>query len=139
MLNKMNVLSLPEWVTYAKARASFAQVGNDMDPYQLYDSYEIGSDQWGNTTAKPGDTKYDATVRSELISSWEAGLEMKFLNNRLGFDLAWYKSNAKRQLMKIPMNEMSGYAKKIINAGNIQNTGVELMVYARPIETADFS
>lgn len=138
MLNKMNK-PLPEWVTYAKARASFAQVGNDMDPYQLYDSYEIGSDQWGNTTAKPGETKYDATVRSELISSWEAGLEMKFLNNRLGFDLAWYKSNAKRQLMKIPMNEMSGYKNKIINAGNIQNTGVELMVYARPIETADFS
>ena len=98
-----------------------------------------GSDQWGNTTAKPSDTKYDSTVRSELISSWEAGLEMKFLNNRLGFDIAWYKSNAKRQLMKIPVNEMSGYKNKIINAGNIQNTGIELMINARPVETATFS
>ena len=138
MMNKFNK-PLPEWITYAKARASFAQVGNDMDPYQLYDSYTIGSDQWGNTTAKPGDTKYDATVRSELISSWEAGLEMKFFNNRLGFDFAWYKSNAKRQLMKIPVNEMSGYKNRIINAGNIQNTGVELMINARPVETATFS
>ncbi len=138
MMNKFNK-PLPEWITYAKARASFAQVGNDMDPYQLYDSCEIGSDVWGNTTAKPGDTKYDATVRSELISSWEAGLEMKFFNNRLGFDLAWYKSNAKRQLMKIPVNEMSGYKNKIINAGNIQNEGVELMINARPVETANFS
>ena len=138
MMNKFNK-PLPEWVTYAKARASFAQVGNDMDPYQLYDSYEIGSDQWGNTTAKPGETKYDSTVRSELISSWEAGLEMKFLNNRLGFDIAWYKSNAKRQLMKIPVNEMSGYKNKIINAGNIQNTGIELMINARPVETELFS
>lgn len=138
MMNKFNK-PLPEWVTYAKARASFAQVGNDMDPYQLYNSYEIGSDQWGNTTAKPGETKYDSTVRSELISSWEAGLEMKFLNNRLGFDIAWYKSNAKRQLMKIPVNEMSGYKYKIINAGNIQNTGIELMINARPVETESFS
>lgn len=138
MLNKIEK-PLPEWVTYAKARASFAQVGNDMDPYQLYDFYEVGSDVWGNTTAKPGKTKYDATVRSELITSWEAGLEMKFLNNRLGFDLAWYKSNAKRQLMKIPMNEMSGYENKIINAGNIQNSGIELMINARPVETVDFS
>lgn len=138
MMNKFDK-PLPEWVTYAKARASFAQVGNDMDPYQLYDSYEIGSDQWGNTTAKPGETKYDSTVRSELISSWEAGLEMKFLNNRLGFDFAWYKSNAKRQLMKIPVNEMSGYKNKIINAGNIQNTGIELMINARPVETESFS
>ena len=138
MLNKIEK-PLPEWVTYAKARASFAQVGNDMDPYQLYNSCEIGSDRWGNTTAKPGDTKYDATVRSELISSWEAGLEMKFFNNRLGFDLAWYKSNAERQLMKVPMNEMSGFKNKIINAGNIQNSGIELMINARPVETADFS
>lgn len=138
MMSRFNK-PLPEWITYAKARASFAQVGNDMDAYQLYDSYSIGSDPFGNTTAKPGDTKYDSTVRSELITSWEAGLEMKFFNNRLGFDFAWYKSNAKRQLMKIPMNEMSGYKNKIINAGNIQNTGVELMIYARPVETATFS
>ena len=138
MMNKFNK-PLPEWVTYAKARASFAQVGNDMDPYQLYDSYEIGSDQWGNTTAKPGETKYDSTVRSELISSWEAGVELKFFNNRLGFDFAWYKSNAKRQLMDIPMDYMSGYKARKINAGNIQNTGVELMINARPIETKDFS
>ena len=64
---------------------------------------------------------------------------MKFLNNRLGFDFAWYKSNAKRQLMKIPVNEMSGYKNKIINAGNIQNTGIELMINARPVETESFS
>lgn len=138
MMNKIGK-TMPSWISYAKARASFAQVGNDMDPYQLYDSYQIGSDTWGNTTARPGDTKFDASVRSEQITSWEAGLEMNFLNNRLGFDIAWYKSNAKRQLMKIPINEMSGYTSKMINAGNIENTGIELMVNARPIETGGFS
>ena len=74
-----------------------------------------------------------------MISSWEAGVELKFFNNRLGFDFAWYKSNAKRQLMDIPMDYMSGYKARKINAGNIQNTGVELMINARPIETKDFS
>lgn len=138
MLNKMNK-PLPEWITYAKARASFAQVGNDLDPYKLYNYFEIGSDPDGNTTAKPGETYYDENVKSELITSWEAGLEMKFLNNRLGFDLAWYKSNAKNQLLAIPVNNLSGYKYKMINAGNIQNQGVELMVYARPVETAEFS
>ena len=138
MLNKMNK-PLPEWVTYAKARASFAQVGNDLDPYKLYNYFEIGSDPNGDTTAKPGETYFDENVKSELITSWEAGLEMKFLNNRLGFDLAWYKSNAKNQLLSIPVNNLSGYKYKMINAGNIQNQGVELMVYARPIETAEFS
>ena len=93
---------MPEWFTYAKARASFAQVGNDMDAYQLYNTYSIGSDPNGNTTAGQGKTKYDADVRSELITSWEAGAELKFFNNRLGVDFAWYKTNAKRQLMNIP-------------------------------------
>ena len=89
--------------------------------YQLYNYYEISSDPNGNTTGKPLETYYDSTVQSELISSWEAGLELKFFNNRLGFDVAWYKSNAKRQLMNIPMDNMSGYKSRKINAGNIQN------------------
>lgn len=130
---------MPEWFTYAKARASFAQVGNDMDAYQLYNTYSIGSDPNGNTTAGQGKTKYDADVRSELITSWEAGAELKFFNNRLGVDFAWYKTNAKRQLMNIPLNNLSGYDNMKVNAGNIQNTGIEIMLNARPIETAQFS
>ena len=107
-----------------------------MDAYQLYNTYSIGSDPEGNTTVNTKGTLYDENVRSELISSWEAGLELKFLNNRLGVDFAWYKSNARRQLLNLPMDPLSGYSNKKINAGDIQNTGIELMVNARPIETS---
>lgn len=137
MVNKIGK-TMPEWFTYAKVRASFAQVGNDMDPYQLYDTYTISS-IGGQPTADQGKIKYDADVRSELITSWEAGTELKFFNNRLGIDFAWYKTNAKRQLMNIPMNNLSGYESMKINAGNIQNTGVEFMLNARPVETKDFT
>lgn len=137
MVNKIGK-TMPEWFTYAKVRASFAQVGNDMDPYQLYDTYTISS-IGGQPTADQGKIKYDADVRSELITSWEAGTELKFFNNRFGIDFAWYKTNAKRQLMNIPMNNLSGYESMKINAGNIQNTGIELMLNARPVETKDFS
>ena len=64
---------------------------------------------------------------------------MKFFNNRLGVDVAWYKSNARRQLLNIPMNNFSGYESMKVNAGDIQNTGLEIMLNARPIETKDFS
>lgn len=137
MVNKIGK-TMPEWFTYAKVRASFAQVGNDMDPYQLYDTYTISS-IGGQPTADQGKIKYAADVRSELITSWEAGTELKFFNNRFGIDFAWYKTNAKRQLMNIPMNNLSGYESMKINAGNIQNTGIELMLNARPVETKDFS
>lgn len=137
MVNKIGK-TMPEWFTYAKVRASFAQVGNDMDPYQLYDTYTISS-IGGQPTADQGKIKYDADVRSELITSWEVGTELKFFNNRFGIDFAWYKTNAKRQLMNIPMNNLSGYESMKINAGNIQNAGIELMLNARPVETKDFS
>ncbi len=121
---------LPSWISFAKARVSYAEVGNDLSPYQLYNTYWIDKDPNGNTTAGLGKTLFDSSVRSELIKSYEAGVEAKFFNNRLGFDLAWYKSNATRQLINLPMDPMSGYESKKINAGNIQNTGLELEMYA---------
>ena len=131
---------MPSWFTYAKARVSYAEVGNDMDPYQLYNQYSIGSDgATGGITASSGGTKYDANVKSELIKSWEAGAEVRFFNNRLGLDFTWYKSNATRQLMNIPLNSLAGYNNMKINAGNIQNQGIEIMLNATPIQTKDFT
>ena len=138
MVSKMGK-ELPSWFTFGKLRASYAQVGNDMDPYQLYNLYSTGTDSHAGTTASSGATKYDATVRNELIKSWEVGAELKFLDNRLGIDFAWYKSNATNQLMNIPINSLSGYSSKKINAGNIQNQGVEIMLNATPIRSNSFT
>lgn len=108
--------------------------------YQLYNTYSIGSDGFtGGVTGNTGGTLYNDRVRSELISSWEAGLEVRFFNNRLGFDFAWYKSNARRQLLNMPMNSLSGYSQYKINAGDIQNTGIEIMLNATPVQTRDFT
>ncbi len=138
MINKHGK-GMPEWFTYAKARISYAEVGNDMDPYQLYNTYSIGSDPNGNkTTTIPG-TLYNTDVKNELISSWEAGAEIRFFNNRLGLDFTWYKSNAKNQLLDLPMNSLSGYTGRKINAGNIQNSGIEIMLNATPVQSNDFN
>lgn len=117
---------MPEWFTFAKVRASFAEVGNDLDPYQLYNNFTVGKDENGNTTAAPGNVLFDSSVRSELIKSWEAGFDVRFFNNRLGLDAAWYKTNATRQLLNLPMDPFSGYSSRKVNAGNIQNEGVEV-------------
>lgn len=140
MMNKLEK-NMPSWLTYAKVRASFAQVGNDLDPYQLYNLYQINTNgsTGGIMAETSGSVLYNEDVRSELISSWEAGAEVRFFNNRLGLDVAWYKSNAKRQLLNIPMNRLSGYESMKVNAGNIQNTGLEIMLNATPIQTKEFT
>lgn len=134
-----NGSTLPSWLTYGKLRGSFASVGNDMEPYQLINTYTIGKDPNGNTTATRNDVLYDSNVRNELIKSYEAGLEMRFFNSRLGFDFAVYKSNATRQLINLPMDGLSGYTARKINAGDIQNKGLELMVDGKIIQSDGFN
>jgi len=129
MFTKMGK-TLPTWLSFAKLRASYATVGNDLGAYQLYNTYNIGKDPNGNTTASRNGTLFDENVVNELIKSFEAGAEMRFLNGRFGFDVSFYKSNATNQLIDLPLDPLSGYSSKKINAGNIQNKGVELMVDA---------
>ena len=85
--------SMPDWFSFAKVRASFAEVGNDLDPYQLYNVYTISKDANGNSMASAGSTLFDSSVKSELIKSWEVGADLRFFNNRFGIDAAWYKTN----------------------------------------------
>lgn len=136
MLNRMNV-GTPKWFTYGKLRASYAEVGNDLEPYQLYNTYKIGQSPDTQPTASQNDILFDSNVRSELIKSWEIGAELRLLDNRIGIDLSWYKSNATRQLLNLPVDNLSGYKFRKINAGNIQNMGWEVMLTARPIELAN--
>ena len=66
--------SMPDWFSFAKVRASFAEVGNDLDPYQLYNVYTISKDANGNSNGfLPEVTLFDSSVKSELIKSWEVG------------------------------------------------------------------
>ena len=137
MLNK--VASTPEWLSFAKVRASYAEVGNDMDPYQLYNVYTMGTDARAN--AKPvinsQSVLYNADVKNELIRSWEAGFDVRFFDSRLGLDVSWYKTNAVNQLINLPIAAV-GYSSKKINAGNIQNSGWEVVLNAEPVRTRDF-
>jgi TonB-linked SusC/RagA family outer membrane protein len=122
--------SLPAWLSYGKLRASYAEVGNGLPPYQLYNTYWIGKDPNGNTTAGRNPELYNPGVKSELIKAIEAGLEARFFDNRIGLDLTIYKSNATNQLIVLPMDPLSGYIGRIINAGDIQNKGIEVMLNA---------
>jgi hypothetical protein len=121
----------PGWLTYAKVRASAARAGNDMKPYQLYNTYTINRDPLGSTTASPGTVLYNPNVVNELMKSYEAGLEARFFDNRFGLDVTVYKSNSTNQLINLPMDPLSGYQYKKINAGDVQNKGIEVVLDAR--------
>ena len=116
---------MPEWFSFAKVRASWAQVGNDTDAYTINTAYNLyGID---NTVGlQVPDTYYSTDLKPERKSSWEIGVDFRFLSNRIGIDATYYKENTKNQIMKISVPSESGLSYQLINAGNIQNQGVEL-------------
>ncbi len=133
VLSDMLKSSMPAWLTFAKVRASYAQVGNDTDPYQLNPEFNF-STGGANGYASRGETQPAANLKPEITASKEVGADIRFFENRLGFDLTWYLTNSKNQLLSVNIPIASGYSSKFINAGNIQNKGVELTVNATPVK-----
>ncbi len=129
---------MPEWISFAKLRASWAQVGNDTDAYTINTAYNLyGID---NTVGlQVPDTYYSTNLKPERKNSWEVGVDLRFLKNRIGIDATYYKENTKNQIMKISVPSESGLSYQLINAGNIQNQGVEIALNTTPIETKDWT
>ena len=135
------LLKLGDKLPYGKVRMSWAQVGSDTDPYQLglvytkskfaYPGYTIG--YISNGTIPNKDLKPTKT------NSFEMGLELKFLKNRIGLDFTYYSQLSKNQIMGMASSSTSGYGYRLINAGEIENKGVEIALNTRPIQTKDFS
>ena len=128
---------LPSWLTFGKIRGSYAEVGNDLGPFSLYNAFSIGNDPFGNTTASSNNGLRNPDIVNELIESIEFGLEARFLDNRVGLDFTWYKSNATNQIIDLPLDPFSGFNSKKINAGDIQNKGIELTVKAKILDNTD--
>ena len=134
--------SKPEWITFAKLRASWAQVGNDMAPYKLTSGYSLGTIQTSNGNIYTNDLSsseiVDLNLKPERKNSWEVGLDFRVLNNRIGLDVTYYKENTKDQIMGIEVPGVSGISKKLVNAGNIQNSGVEIALNTTPFKNKDW-
>lgn len=126
-------LKLPAWVSYGKLRASYTQVGNDPDPYLLQQLYPFGLGA-GKGFISRSPIKMIPELKPELTKSYETGLDMKFFANRLGFDLTLYKSNTINQLLTLGLPMASGYSRQYINAGNIENRGIEVQLTASPLK-----
>ena len=139
-------------ISFGKVRAAYGWTGNDADPYQIYptfipgtsdipgypslddltfplngvNSYEI-SNQLGNPALKP-----------EITKEIELGLDMRFFNNRFGFDVAVYDKTTEGLITTLPTDPSSGYTSQITNLGDVNNKGIEITLNLTPVKTKDF-
>lgn len=135
-------LALPEFISFAKLRASYAIVGNDTDPYRLSTGFvadNFNQNQGLNMFRFENNTAVSVNLKPEKKYSFETGIDIRFFKNRLALDVAYYKDNNKNQIISLPVPSESGIDNQLINAGNLQNQGVEASLNIRIIDKPDFS
>lgn len=130
-----DLLQLPKAISFAKTRLSFAQVGNDTDPYQ--DRKYYGNSPFPSSASVPT-LLHNIDFKPEISSSFEAGIDFRFLQNRITLDATWYHNITKNQILQAPVDPTSGYSQAILNGGKIRNRGLELVVSAKPVVSKSF-
>ncbi|AIZ40290.1 SusC/RagA family TonB-linked outer membrane protein [Cellulophaga baltica] len=125
-------------ISFGKLRVNYAEVGNDASFDYLQDSFVINT-PIGTSSTSVSNTKKKIDLKPERTQSFEAGIEMRFVNNRLGFDVAYYKTNSVDQIFGVPVSTSTGFSNKILNAGEIENSGVEVSLTAMPVKTDNFN
>ncbi len=131
ILSDMLAISAP-WLDFWKLRTSFAQVGNDTDPYQTNPYY--------NYSTLPGgvglpETLPNTDLKPEITSSFELGTELKLFKDRLNIDFTWYSAESENQILRSPLSISTGYAAQVMNAGKITNRGWEALLRVTPVKS----
>ncbi len=129
------MLSMPASVSLAKIRGSYARVGNDVPAYVTNPLNSIGPDG----TIIYNDEAPFTDLKPEISSSIEFGADLGLLNNRLKLSLTWYKTNTTNQYFRIATSNASGYSFRYINAGNIENRGIEALLNYQFIRSESFN
>lgn len=125
-------------LSFGKARFSLAQVGNDADPYQLAQTYRAGT-SWNGSVPEFAEntTIANSSLKPEITTGLEAGLDLRLFKGKVNLDLTYYEQSTKNQILGVEISKASGYNTRILNAGQITNTGVEITVSGTPIKLSN--
>ncbi|GAB3415714.1 SusC/RagA family TonB-linked outer membrane protein [Niabella aquatica] len=135
-------LNMPEWVSFAKLRASWAQVGSDTDPFFINKGYSVDKIELENGVfafTNGIDPVYvNKDIKPEKKNSFEIGADLRFLKERLGIDISYYNDIIRNQIGTIPIDPIVGISNLITNIGTLRNRGIELNINATPVRTSNF-
>ena len=134
-----NLTELPKSISFAKLRASVAQVGNDTNPYQTSGAFVSQTAFNGQPTFSNQDFIPNANLKPEITTSYEFGADLRFFKDRLHVDFTYYNATTKDQIISLPIPISSGYNQQVVNGGKVNTTGVEIILGGTPIRNENFS
>ncbi|MFC7358059.1 SusC/RagA family TonB-linked outer membrane protein [Jejudonia soesokkakensis] len=133
-----NVVDLPKEVSFAKLRASVAQVGNDTGPYQTSGAFVSQTPFNGQPTFSDQNFIPNANLKPEKVTSFEVGADLRFLQGRVNLDVTYYNALTEDQIISLPIAISSGYNQQVVNGGKVRAQGVEIIAGITPIKKPDF-
>jgi TonB-linked SusC/RagA family outer membrane protein len=138
------LVKLPHWIPYLKARGSWSQVSSGQldteDPYtyKYLSTYDKGP-KWNTTPSLSfADVRRNPNLKPQTTSAWEAGVEMKLLDNRFGLDVTYFSARDFNNIVRVPVSNASGYNWRLENGNVYQRTGWEIVATATPLKQTDF-
>lgn len=131
------IVTMPEWMGVTKLRTGWAEVGKDTNPYEIQSRLNQGT--YGDLVyyTNPG-SMVNANLKPEIANSFEVGLDMSFINNRLSFEATYYLVQNRNQILNVSIPGMTGYGATTINAGIVENSGWEVGVLTTPVKKDKF-
>lgn len=132
------MVELPDWVAFAKVRASVAKLGKSANPYETSTDYTVSSGNYDLLVSEVPDALVLEDLKPEMSTSYEVGMDVRFFNGRIGLDATYYYEETKNQILEVDVAESSGYTSKYVNAGLITNQGVEVLLTTIPVKTTNF-
>lgn len=132
------VADLPSVISFAKLRASVAQVGNDTGAYQTSGAFVSQTPFLGQPTFSDQNFIPNANLKPERVTSYEFGFDLRFLKDRFNIDFTYYNALTQDQIISLPIGISSGYNQQVVNGGKVRTQGVEIITGITPVKTADF-
>lgn len=129
-----DLTDLPDFVTFAKVRASWAEVGNDTSPFQTLRTASLAAGG-ANGFLNISGTIPNEDLLPEKTKSIEVGADLRFMSNRIGLDLTYYKSNSQNQLFSVALPVGSGASQFFTNGGDVENKGIEALLRFTPVQS----
>jgi TonB-linked SusC/RagA family outer membrane protein len=130
-------------LSYGKVRASYAVAGADLSPYQTGFSFNVGTPYTSSTTTinplTMPDVLNNPNIEPSFAKAFETGIDLRFLNNRLGVDFSYYNQKNENQIISLDVSGASGYSSTVVNAGLIENKGIELSLTGTPVQSKFFT
>ncbi len=132
------IIDMPQAVSFAKLRASWAQVGNDTNPYQTTGAFVAQTPFNGQPTFSNQDIIANPNLQPERTSSFEVGADLRFLGDQLRLDVSYYDALTEDQIISLPIGISSGFTQQVVNGGKVRATGLEIIAGISPIFSDTF-